>query len=118
VLLGAKIAYGVDIDPQALTATAMNAEKNSVQGRVIGLLAEEFQKQPVKADVLVANVLAKPLIDMAHHMVTLVAPNGLLGLSGILAEQADAVVIAYKPWVALDGKVQQEDWVRLTGAVS
>ena len=116
VLLGAKIAYAVDIDPQAITATQYNAEKNSVQEIIITCLPEQFNLINVKADVVLANILAKPLIEMARQITSLVVSGGHLVLSGILAEQALSVIEAYQPNVSLDNLAQQEDWVRLAGS--
>lgn len=112
VLLGAEHAHGVDIDPQALTATQYNAEKNQVLERISYCLPEQFAMQ--SADIVVANILAKPLIELAETIAGLVKPGGWLVLSGILHEQAAAVAAAYR---ALGLQVAepciQEDWCRL-----
>ncbi len=115
LLLGAKNAYAVDIDPQAITATESNAEKNNVQDKIICQLPEQFNRHTAKADVVLANILAKPLMEMAGKISGLVASEGQLVLSGILAEQSDSVVNAYQAFLSLDSLVQQEDWVRLAG---
>jgi ribosomal protein L11 methyltransferase len=117
VLLGADKAYAVDIDPQAITATIANSEKNQVQDKIISSLPGQFTAINVKSDVVLANILAKPLIEMASEISGLLVPGGQLVLSGILAEQDQAVIAAYQPYVALDQVVQQEDWVRLTGTL-
>jgi ribosomal protein L11 methyltransferase len=113
ILLGATIAHGVDIDPQALTATHDNACKNGVQDKIHGYLPAQFT--PQHADVVLANILAKPLIEMAALISGLVAPKGALILSGILAEQAESVMTAYAPFIDFKTPVQQEDWIRLDG---
>ncbi|MDD5271615.1 MAG: 50S ribosomal protein L11 methyltransferase [Methylovulum sp.] len=113
VLLGATSAIAVDIDPQALTATHDNALKNNVQDKITCYLPEQFQ--PVPADVVLANILAKPLIDLASPISALVAAGGQLVLSGILHEQSDAVVAAYQNSISFTPPVQQEDWIRLDG---
>lgn len=115
LLMGAKMAYAVDIDPQAITATESNALKNKVQDKIVCCLSEQFKVAHIKADVVLANILAKPLVDMADLITGLVAAKGHLVLSGILAEQAQSVTAAYQPYLSLDYLVQQEDWVRLTG---
>jgi ribosomal protein L11 methyltransferase len=114
LLLGADKAYAVDIDPQAITATMANSEKNQVQDKIICCLPTQFETDR-KVDVVLANILAKPLIEMAKPLTDLLVSGGQLVLSGILAEQAQAVIDAYQPYVALDQLAQQEDWVRLTG---
>jgi ribosomal protein L11 methyltransferase len=113
VLLGAKIAHAVDIDPQAITATISNAEKNGVADKIICYLPEQFQ--PMQANVVLANILAKPLIEMSASISALVLPQGALVLSGILAEQADSVISAYQSQIQFNAPIQQEDWVRLDG---
>jgi ribosomal protein L11 methyltransferase len=113
ILLGAKEAHAVDIDPQALTATRDNALKNAVSDKIHCYLPENFK--PFEADVVLANILAKPLIDLSQNICALVAQNGDLVLSGILAEQADSVISAYSEKIDFAPRVQQEDWIRLNG---
>jgi ribosomal protein L11 methyltransferase len=113
ILLGAKQAHAVDIDPQAITATQSNALKNKVQDKVACYLPEQFT--PFQTDVVLANILAKPLIDMAEQISSLVAPGSQLVLSGILHEQAESVMNAYRQYIAFNVPVQQEDWIRLDG---
>jgi ribosomal protein L11 methyltransferase len=115
LLLGARMVYAVDIDPQAITATEGNAVKNNVQDKIICCLPEQFKATNVKADVVLANILAKPLIDMVGQITGLVVSKGQLVLSGILSEQANSVIDAYQAFLPLNKPVQQEDWVRLTG---
>ncbi len=113
ILLGAKVAHAVDIDPQALTATRDNALKNNVADKIHCYLPEDFT--PFQADVVLANILAKPLIDLSDSISALVLKDGALVLSGILAEQADSVISAYEPQIDFAPCVQQEDWIRLNG---
>ncbi len=113
ILLGAKIAHAVDIDPQAITATQSNALKNKVADKVACYLPEQFT--PFQADLVLANILAKPLIDMAEQISNLVAPGSQLVLSGILYEQAESVMNAYQKYIIFNPPVQQEDWIRLDG---
>jgi ribosomal protein L11 methyltransferase len=115
LLLGANKAYAVDIDPQAITATEDNARKNNVQDRIICSLPEQFSHADVKADVVLANILAKPLIDLVSQITGLLVSGGQLVLSGILAEQTQAVIDTYRAFLSLNKPVQQEDWVRLAG---
>jgi ribosomal protein L11 methyltransferase len=115
LLLGANRAYAVDIDPQAITATESNAKKNNVQDKIICCLSEQFNHAAIKADVVLANILAKPLMEMVAQIADLVVSKGQLVLSGILAEQAGSVIDAYQTFLPLGKPVQQEDWVRLAG---
>jgi ribosomal protein L11 methyltransferase len=110
--LGAARVAGVDVDPQALRASEGNAQANGVAARFVdadSLAAGTF-------DVVVANILANPLIVLAPALAARVAPQGAIALSGILAAQADAVVAAYAPWFTLAAERADEGWVLLTGA--
>ena len=113
VLLGAKHAHAIDIDPQAITATLSNAEKNQVSDKISCYLPEEFQA--FQADVVLANILAKPLIDLSPAIMALVKPHGDLVLSGILNEQAESVSDAYSVQFQMNSAISQEDWCRLEG---
>ena len=112
LLLGAEYAHAVDIDPQALTASQYNAEKNQVQDRIAYYLPEQFAGGP--AGVVVANILAKPLIQLSGIIADLVLPGGQLVLSGILNEQAAAVADAFRnQGLIVAEPVISDDWCRL-----
>jgi len=113
LLLGARQAYAIDIDPQALTATADNAIKNNVQNQIQCFFPAQFSARP--AEVVLANILARPLMDLSEQICALLVSGGQLVLSGILPEQAESVSKAYQGAVALNPPVQQEDWIRLDG---
>jgi ribosomal protein L11 methyltransferase len=110
--LGARRAFAVDHDPQALLASRENAQRNGVEG---GLEVLAPQDELRAADVLVANILALPLIELAPRFATLLATGGNLVLSGVLTEQADAVAAAYAPWFEMEAPAVREGWVRLHG---
>jgi ribosomal protein L11 methyltransferase len=111
--LGAAGAYGVDIDPQALTASADNARKNGVEAGLT--LAYPKDLPAVQADVLLANILAGPLVELAEDIVERLRPGGLLALSGILGTQADEVRRAYAARIDFAPVVCREDWALLAG---
>jgi ribosomal protein L11 methyltransferase len=111
--LGAKKVIGIDIDPQALQASKANAERNGVDDRLELFLPKDQPK--LVADVVVANILAGPLRELAPTIMQFVAPNGLLALSGILEEQAKELQIIYGQWCEMDAITVQEEWVRLSG---
>lgn len=114
-LLGAKHVVCVDNDPQALTATLDNAQRNHVEDKISMYLPDDLPADTAPADVMVANILANPLIELSSRICSLTASDGALGLSGILAEQAGSVLAAYSGEV-VDLKVSQnEDWVRVDG---
>jgi ribosomal protein L11 methyltransferase len=114
--LGAAAATGMDIDPQATIATRQNAADNAISMAVCRSEAEICGK----FDVIVANILAGPLIRFADSITSRLASRGMLALSGVLCEQATEVMAAYDPWIAFDAPVFREQdgqkWSRLTGS--
>lgn len=112
--LGAKQAIGIDIDPQALQASQANAERNHVSDRLSLYLAKDAPDN-LLADVVIANILAGPLKELAPQITVLVKPDGLLGLSGILTTQADSVCEAYQEQFLLDPVMELDEWCRITG---
>ena len=111
--LGADSAHGIDIDPQALTASQDNAQKNGVEG-MLTLGFPDNAGLPA-ADVVVANILAGPLVELAGEILARLKPGGRLALSGILAEQANTVKAAYEAEVEFSPVRQREDWAILSG---
>jgi ribosomal protein L11 methyltransferase len=111
--LGAQRIVAMDIDPQALRATRENAARNGVLARL------EVTADPAlataSADVLLANILAGPLVELAPRFAQAVRPGGLLALSGLLAEQAAAVTAAYQPWFDIGTTATREGWTLLAG---
>ena len=115
LLLGAERAVAVDNDPQALIATRDNAERNGIAPeRLVTCLPGELPAG-IRAEVVVANILAGPLQQLAPTLNGLCAEGGRLALSGILNEQAEAVAAAYRPWFTLTAPTTRAEWVRLDG---
>jgi len=114
LLLGAGNATGTDIDPQALTASEDNARNNGVADGLSLYLPENLPAD-YRCDVLVANILAGPLVELADQLAGYCSAGASLALSGILAEQAESVRSAYAPWFDLNPTTQQGDWVRIDG---
>lgn len=112
--LGAAQAIGIDIDPQAIQASRDNAERNGVSERLSLYLPHE-QPANLSADVVVANILAGPLRELAPLISVLPVSGGHLGLSGVLASQADGVCEAYADKFVLDPVAEKEEWCRITG---
>ena len=128
--LGAAAAVGIDIDPQALEATRANASTNEVLERIetreagdpetgnpeTDTLATGNPKPAAAAfDLVVANILAGPLIQTAGDLARQHAPGGRLALAGVLTEQADDVVAAYARWYDLTVGAERDGWVRIDG---
>ena len=115
--LGCEHAQAMDIDVQAVTATVENAAQNKIREKLTVITSDaDIEGQ---FDVVVANILAGPLVELAGSISERVRAGGRLALSGILSEQAAEVIDAYAPWVDLDEpEFRQQDghtWVRLTG---
>ncbi|WP_439287385.1 50S ribosomal protein L11 methyltransferase [Lonepinella sp. BR2357] len=115
--LGAKSAIGIDIDPQAILASRNNAENNGVADRLQLFLSDD-KPADLKADVVVANILAGPLKELYPVISQLVKPHGDLGLSGILATQAASVCETYQQKFILEPVAEQEEWCRITGKLA
>lgn len=112
--LGAREVSGTDIDPQAIESAQWNAQENKVQASFV--LPDNLNEQ--KFDIVIANILANPLMLLAPALVGRLKPNGVLVLSGILTAQAQEVIDAYKNIdAALEMSVWQEKdgWVCIVG---
>lgn len=114
LLLGSERMLGVDNDPQALLATRQNAERNGISADQYDVVLPE-NTHKIEADIMVANILAGPLISLAENIATLTKSGGKLALSGLLSHQANEVRAAYEPWFNMDGMEQLDDWIILTG---
>lgn len=107
--LGARRVWAVDIDPQALLATQQNVLENHVSTQVIPVMPEQL---PIlRVDMLIANILAKPLHELTARFADLVREGGQLVLSGLLASQLGQIETAYSPWFDFGACWQSEDWV-------
>ena len=113
-LLGAGQVVAVDNDPQALEASRDNAERNGV-AKVITLHLPADETSSARADVLVANILAGPLHELAPMFAERVRPGGTLALSGILVGQHDELIVRYAEWFDDLAATVREDWVRIDG---
>lgn len=112
--LGAKHVLAVDNDPQALEACSNNAKQNGFNSSQLQtFLPNELPEE--KADLVVANILAQPLIELAPIISRLVKTKGNIVLSGVLNTQVKQVTDAYAPWFAIQPIVFKEDWSRITG---
>ena len=112
VKLGAKQVWAVDNDPLALQATEENAKKNQVDKRIHPVFPEKLPKK-IKADGILANILANPLITLANTFAIHLKSPAPLVLSGILKEQADEVIAAYSRHFTITETLEQDDWIRI-----
>lgn len=111
--LGARHAKAIDIDPQAITATLDNAGSNAVSDR---LVAETVDKPVDEAvDIVLANILARPLIDLAPMLAGATKLGGRVVLAGLLERQAEEVRAAYSPWFDFEEDGRRDGWNRIAG---
>ena len=109
---GALKVVCVDNDPQALVATRDNAARNGVADTIRVLTPEQYE--PDQSDVVLANILAGPLVELAPVLLGSLRPAGSLVLSGILEAQADEVAAAYRAQTDSLSVVTDDGWVRLS----
>ena len=114
LLLGAHSATGIDIDHQALLATQDNTQRNGIpRDRFTVFFPNKISPEP--RDIVLANILAGPLVELAEVLNPLLKEGGLLCLSGILYSQAEAVMAAYADVIDFAPVRQKEEWVCLSG---
>ncbi|MCA1324408.1 50S ribosomal protein L11 methyltransferase [Herbaspirillum sp. alder98] len=114
--VGVPKVVGVDIDPQAMESAQYNAQRNHCE--IDFFLPEPFAQlypEGERFGIVVANILAGPLQVMAPMLAGRVATGGALVLSGVLDRQAEEVIAAYAPYIALTVWAEHEGWVALAG---
>lgn len=113
--LGAAQTHAIDIDPQAVLASNDNAARNGVAARLRSVLPEQLDAPSACYDVVLANILAGPLVSLAPLLAQHVKAGGWIVLAGLLQRQADEVCAAYAPWFEFDPPGEREGWIRLNG---
>ena len=108
--LGARRAWAIDNDEQALIATRDNARLNGCEARIAVGMPESL---PERVDVVLANILAGPLVSLAPELARVVVPRGTIVLSGILSRQAATVAAAYEPWFEEISTRERDGWTRI-----
>ena len=111
--LGAGSVHCFDIDPQALAATRDNARGNDV-GHLVRV-HEAAATLPRHADLLLANILSRPLCALAPLFADLVAPGGRVVLAGLMRPEVPEVTGAYAAWFDVAGAAERDEWVCLAG---
>lgn len=111
--LGAKSIWAVDIEQQALDSTKENAQSNDVL-EIFDISGQNESKE-IKADLIIANILANPLITLAPLFASYSIPDGHIILSGILKEQVPLVIKAYKPFFNFSDPIYENEWSLLEG---
>ncbi|MEM1113432.1 MAG: 50S ribosomal protein L11 methyltransferase [Pseudomonadota bacterium] len=119
--LGASRALGIDNDPQALVASRDNAERNGIDPARLELAlpgAADEQAWVGQADIVVANILAGPLLQLSDTLLTLMRPGATLLMAGLLQSQAQGLIAHYQPHIKLAVASEREGWVCLRGRLS
>jgi ribosomal protein L11 methyltransferase len=111
--LGAREVHAYDIDPQALIATRDNANANGLAGKIH--VHEHSSTLPRQADLVVANILAGTLVELAPQLCARLAPGGQIVLAGILRRQVHEVRAGFAPWLQLAVFAEKDDWSALAG---
>ena len=117
--MGAAFAWGVDIDVRAVRVSSDNAERNAV-ARSYRAFDPQSLPAHLVVDIVVANILAQPLLELTPILSRLVAPSGHLVLSGLLAQQIDLVRASYDQEFSLQARLHEDEnhrqlWAMLVG---
>ncbi len=112
--LGARHVWAVDIDPQALLATHENALKNKITISDLDIIKPEHMPE-LQVDLVIANILSAPLIELSQRIAGTIKQGGTLVLSGILSEQAEKVIKAYSNHFKMRSPLTKDEWVLLEG---
>ena len=113
LLLGAKQVIAVDNDPQALLASRDNAQRNNIATSRLSTYLPDDVPATICADVMVANILASPLISLAPKLCAMTKPKGLLCLAGLLENQIDAVSKPYLEQFTFSSPAIESEWAQL-----
>jgi ribosomal protein L11 methyltransferase len=92
---GVPRVVALDNDPEACRVARENLHKNGMQGK-LELIEGEIARVPGRFDLVAANILSGTLISMAADLTARLAPKGVLLLSGLLNEEVEEVVAAYR----------------------
>jgi ribosomal protein L11 methyltransferase len=112
LMLGAQEAWAVDIDEQAILATKTNAAQNGVSSKIH--VGQPTIVGAFEADILLANILFKPLMELVEHLAACVRPGGSLVLSGILEEQVEQLRLSYNNYFEFGPTQTQDGWALMT----
>ena len=112
-LFGAQIVTAIDIDPLALSVSSSNICDNKLQDRVF--CVSDAVHIPSGADLLIANILMQPLIELESSFAELIKPGGEIVLSGLLRTQVEVIKEVYSNNFRLSSCSEQNGWALLAG---
>lgn len=110
---GARHVWAVDNDPEAIIVTAENINKNKCRPEIYTATPESVNG--LKVDLIIANILANPLTELAPAFAGMLHKGGTVILSGILNEQTDGVKSAYEPWFDIIKCINRDNWILIEG---
>ncbi|MEM8498709.1 MAG: 50S ribosomal protein L11 methyltransferase [Pseudomonadota bacterium] len=118
-ILGGKRVVAIDNDPDAVTHSLDNMQRNNLDmQRCTAHLDTNYPDLVGQVDLLIANILAAPLVRLAPQLCGLLAPNGRILLSGILEKQVASVIAAYNDTIRFEKPTVQDGWAMLVGRIS
>jgi ribosomal protein L11 methyltransferase len=118
LLLGAKRATGVDIDPLAVKTTKQNAERNNVGSRFTGVCGSLTEKISGKFDVVAANIVADVIIELSKDIEKYLAPGAVYIMSGIISEREKDVKNAIEGKFSIISRREENGWVALAAKLT
>ena len=113
LLLGAKHAVGVDIDPLAVKTAEQNAQRNHVEDRFTGICGSLTERVEGKYQVVAANIVADVILELLHDIGDFMEPNAVLLLSGIIDEREQDVLNGLKESFTVIGRKEEKGWIAL-----
>ncbi|KAL1206599.1 hypothetical protein V5N11_027166 [Cardamine amara subsp. amara] len=121
---GAALSVGIDIDPEAIKSARHNAALNNIQLERLELhlapsenssSGNEIPLRKAQFDVVIANILLNPVMELADHILSFATPGATIGISGILSEQLPNVKERYSPFLEDISVATIGDWVCMSG---
>ena len=111
--LGAAQVIGVDHDRQAITATLDNARRNAVDAKLRAMSPQRYRGRGV--DIVVANILLNPLLELAPRLAAMVNPHARVVLSGVMKDQVQILSDVYAAWFELEAPSFRDNWACVVG---
>ena len=113
--LGAKKVIAIDNDPSALEVTIENAKQNKVNESKLSIHSHDAVPKHLNADILTANILARPLIELSNHFCQILNNDGVICLSGILTNQENDIHKTYSKEFTFVDISEKDGWISIIG---
>ena len=113
--LGAKKVIAIDNDPSALEVTIQNAKQNKVNESKLSIHSHDAVPKHLDADILIANILARPLIELSNHFCQILNNDGVICLSGILTNQENDIHKTYSKEFTFVDISEKDGWISIIG---